>query len=131
MSFAPVKRVRKGLRQGLHNGLRGGLRPGLEPSVGREVAGWCAVGGSVASADSLGVECGFGVDGVVGAGFRHGRCLIGWAIGAVVTVAFGATDVGCRVGNGVHPITVGSTLEPAVPACSIPVGHRTDAARLP
>jgi hypothetical protein len=54
--------VRSGLRQGLHGGVRGGLRPGLEPSVLGKVAGQTAVGGSVASADSLGVVCGFGVD---------------------------------------------------------------------
>jgi hypothetical protein len=47
--------ARQGLRQGLRKGLRGGLRPGSEPSVGDEVAGLGATGGSVVPADSLGM----------------------------------------------------------------------------
>jgi hypothetical protein len=58
--------VRKGLRDGLHGGVRGGLRPGLEPPVRGQVAGRGAVGGAAASADSLGVVCGFGVDRLAG-----------------------------------------------------------------
>jgi hypothetical protein len=62
VSFRWAAGVRSGLRQGLHGGVRGGLRPELEPSVLGEVAGHPAVRGSVASADSLGVVCGFGLD---------------------------------------------------------------------
>ena len=67
-----VRPVRKGLRQGLHGPLRGALRPGLEPSVGDEEAGRCAAEGSVASADSLGVICGFDVVRVIRRGIAVG-----------------------------------------------------------
>lgn len=62
VSVVRAASVRSGLRQGLHGTVRGGLRPGLEPSFCDEVAGQDAAGGSVASADSLGVVLCFGVD---------------------------------------------------------------------
>ena len=60
-SHPELRDGRKGLRQGLHGPLRGALRPGLEPSDRDEVAGQRVAEGSVASADSLGEVCGFGV----------------------------------------------------------------------
>jgi hypothetical protein len=70
VSVVRAASVRSGLRQGLHSGVRGGLRPGLEPSVVGKAAGWSAIEGSVALADSLGVVSGFGVDRDVGGPVR-------------------------------------------------------------